>query len=443
MTGITLEMIDKWIETHKKSILDDLAGLVEIPSVSDASSDVKPYGQACLDALDYMYSLGRRYGYETENHGDRVGEIKFCNGETKVGIWGHIDVVDVPDPDRWVYPPYKMTVVEDNYIIGRGIQDNKMPVIGTLHAMNCLRDLGYKFRRGYSLYTGTNEEQGMDDAKWFAKNCASPDFSLVPDCGFPVCVAQRGAATVRLSAPVSSIKEIVCISDNPSIMPSETSATLDDGTLLTAEGESELVSLCRDKPNSIIRLWEKLIPHVDEKTAKILSGFIKLCSDRFGSGAGMVTQGLAPTVIRLEGGIMSADVVIVLPTEYDADTQLENAGKAAAAYGITAEVLRLRKPVSFREDNPMIQLLTGVYNGICGCDSKPYTMSGGNYAAYIPNAVGFGPGMPGQKFPEHIFKPGHGNYHQCDESDTIEHLIAFMRIYAMSIMAIDEAEYLI
>ena len=40
-------------------------------------------------------------------------------------------------------------------------------------------------------------------------------------------------------------------------------------------------------------------------------------------------------------------------------------------------------------------------------------------------------------YPPHIFRKGRGDYHQCDESEDIDHTLNFMRVYAMSIVALN------
>lgn len=119
---------------------------------------------------------------------------------------------------------------------------------------------------------------------------------------------------------------------------------------------------------------------------------------------------------------------------------VKKAEEVCSAAGVNCSLLRARRPCSLPTDHPVIDLLTGVYNEVTGYQTAPFVMTGGNYAAYIPNAFGFGPGMPGREFPPHIFRPGHGSFHQCDESEDIEHILAFMRIYAMSVLALDQSD---
>ena len=124
MDRTLMEKIDRWLEKHRQEIVEDLVGLVRIPSVSVPDEAVPPYGQPCRDVLTYMFDLGRRHGYQTRNYDNYVGAITFSEGDEEVGIWSHLDVVPVPDPAEWDYPPFEGVIVEDRYIIGRGVQDN-------------------------------------------------------------------------------------------------------------------------------------------------------------------------------------------------------------------------------------------------------------------------------------------------------------------------------
>ena len=94
-------------------------------------------------------------------------------------------------PAEWDYPPFEGTLVENRYLIGRGVQDNKMAAIGVFHVMNCLRDLGVT--RSYSLHMGTSEETGMEDARYSPRTIPHP---ICPSCRIRVsrCAALSGAA---------------------------------------------------------------------------------------------------------------------------------------------------------------------------------------------------------------------------------------------------------
>lgn len=440
-----LAQVSEWITAHRQQIIDDLTGLVRIPSVSVPDPVTPPYGQACRDALAYMKELGSQYGYEYTDYDHYVGKLTFTNGEKTIGIWSHLDVVPVEDPADWDYPPFDCTLVDDRYLIGRGVQDNKMTAIAVLHVMNCLRDLGFRLRKSYSLYMGTSEETGMEDARYYAAHYPCPDLSLVPDTGFPVCIAQRGSFSMELSVPCAA-QLILRHTNNPSVTAEAVTAQLADGRTLQSSGVTTSVSEAAAAPNAIVNILDILMEALPADKDHI-AALRSLCPAWDGQLLGMDFSDelsgalcMAPTGISWEDGILKVRMFGILPVTSDIDALTAKAQAIAASQGVTCKLLRARRPRSLPTDHPVIPLLTDVYNQVTGYDAEPFVMSGGNYAAYIPNAFGFGPGMPGREFPEHIFRPGHGTYHQCDESEDIEHIINFMRIYAMSILALDESD---
>lgn len=447
MKQTLLTRVDGWLVEHRQEIIDDLIGLVRIPSVSIPDREVPPFGQPCRDALAYMFELGRKHGYASRNYDDYVGAITFTPGEEEVGIWSHLDVVPVPDPAEWDYPPFEGTLVEDRYLIGRGVQDNKMAAIGVFHVMNCLRDLGVKLRRSYSLYMGTSEETGMEDARYFTAHYKAPDLSIVPDCGFPVCCAQRGSMTLSVEIPFEA-PVVFHQSNNPSVTPEEITADLPDGRVLCARGESAHIFNADGVDNAVVNMLALLAGAFPAQVGGLaaVSGLIgSWHGETLGIAYADALSGalqMGATGMEWEDGVLKIRLFLILPVSADADAVTARAHARAQTVGAAAIKLRARPSCAFPVDHPVVGLLTRVYNEVMHQQSEPFVMSGGNYAAYLPNAFGFGPGMPGREFPPHIFRPGRGDYHQCDESEDIEHLMNFMRVYAMGIVALDEVEHI-
>ncbi|MGN0745722.1 MAG: M20/M25/M40 family metallo-hydrolase [Aristaeellaceae bacterium] len=437
-----LGRVDAWLQAHRQEIIDDLIGLVRIPSVSVPDPVTPPYGQACRDALQYMFDLGARHGYASRNYDNYVGAITFSEGEGEVGIWTHLDVVPVPDPAEWDYPPFEGTLVDNRYLIGRGVQDNKMAAIGVFHVMNCLRELGVPLQHRYTLYMGTSEETGMEDARYFASHYSCPDLSMVPDTGFPVCCAQRGSMTLGVEVPFEHAVTIRQ-SNNPSVTPEEITALLEDGRVLTARGDSAHIFNAAQADNATLRLLDMLgeaCPAEAEKLRSLkalLTGWHgeSLGIDYADEVSGALQMGA--TGLHCDGKTLQARVFVIVPVTADAAALTARAEAKADGAGAKVRQLRLRPSCSFSMEHPVVTALTDTYNQVMGQDSKPFVMSGGNYAAYLPNAFGFGPGMPGREFPAHIFRKGRGDYHQVDESEDIDHTLNFIRVYAMSIVALN------
>lgn len=443
----TLQDITQWIQAHKAEIIQDLFELVRVPSVSDPQSAVKPFGQACQDALQTMNALASRHGYETQDYAHTVGQIRFTARKNmqapSVGIWCHLDVVPVPNPDEWVYPPFEGTVVEGRYLIGRGIQDNKMPAIGVFHVMNCLREMGCELKKDWSLYLGTSEENGMDDVRWFVQRHPCPDLSLVPDTGFPVCTAQRGCQILRYSIPLPlGENQTLCFrcGSNISVTPEHISARFSSGQELHASGHGFHI-IKADDDNAVLHMLEQLGDACPD-SAESLRALTDLLSSPQAMGiaysdaeSGPVMA--RPTQMNWREGVLTVDVYSVLPVTSRSDELLQAAAAEAEKHGAKCARYAMRPPCFFRKGHPLVRVLTEVYRDVTGDPAEPFIMTGGNYAALLPNALGFGPGMPGREFPERIFPQGHGDYHQCDESEDWEHIVKFMQVYALAVLRLD------
>lgn len=118
----------------------------------------------------------------------------------------------------------------------------------------------------------------------------------------------------------------------------------------------------------------------------------------------------------------------------------ELAGKAAAKRGFDLKVSRFSKANYFDPERPVVKCLTQCSNEVLDRQDEPFVMSGGTYARKLPNALAFGTGMPLPDRPESLFRPGHGDYHQPDESISLERIRRALEIYIKGILRIDELD---
>jgi succinyl-diaminopimelate desuccinylase len=90
-------------------------------------------------------------------------------------------------------------------------------------------------------------------------------------------------------------------------------------------------------------------------------------------------------------------------------------------------------------DDPVVQTLQAVFKAATGRDDEPYTMGGGTYSRVVPNAVSFGPGMPGT-FPDlsDLLPQGHGHAHGRDEALPVDKMVNLCRIYVGALAALDD-----
>ena len=156
----TKQVVEQWVDKNMPSFLEDLITITNIKSVAEIDSKIAPYGQGCIDVLEKMLEIGKDYGFKTRNYDNYVGCIELNDLDDDIGIWAHLDVV--AEGEGWVYPPYQAQI-KDNYVIGRGCQDNKSSAIVGLYTLRFLKEFNIPVKHNVKLFLGTCEEQGMYD----------------------------------------------------------------------------------------------------------------------------------------------------------------------------------------------------------------------------------------------------------------------------------------
>ena len=85
--------------------------------------------------------------------------------------------------------------------------------------------------------------------------------------------------------------------------------------------------------------------------------------------------------------------------------------------------------------------LTNLYNELTGANAEPFVMGGGTYARKLPKAFAYGVGglkKTKEQLECKLFLPQHGDAHQPDEGLYINGLIQALKIYSMSVVALND-----
>lgn len=168
--------------------LQTLKNLLNYKSVNSAPEKDMPFGKECYLALNYFLSIARKFGFGVINYDNYAGEVYFGEGE-EIGIIGHLDVV--PESNGWDYPAFDLTI-DNGKLIGRGVVDDKAPILLCLFALKQLKDENKKFNKKIRLFVGCNEETGWKDLEYLKSKTTLPTFGFSPDGDFPVCYAEKG-----------------------------------------------------------------------------------------------------------------------------------------------------------------------------------------------------------------------------------------------------------
>lgn len=471
--------VETWFKAHKSELIEDLKALIRCPSISDPTSDVKPFGAGCRQAMDTMEKLAHRYGFETRNYDYNVlrvgGEKK--SWENTVGFWGHLDVV--PVGANWTYKPFD-PVYEDGYVIGRGATDNKAAIIGTLYMLRCLKELNIELQHDFCMFMGCDEERAMEDISYFRTHYSDmPKINIVTDCLFPVCFGEKGIVEGELISEKALSDSVValCGGNASNMVPDSASLTIKK----TAEAEKELTSAAlpeniaisigentiaivgagisrhsafpvEGSPNAIHELarFAATLTSLTETDRNIFAAIAEGSEDYFGQNTGIAfsdeLSGKLTSVLSLlhtEDAKAIAGFNIRYSISADPDVIVKNLNAFAKGHDCTFRVERINEPNYFPKEHPLVDALTNLYNEITGADEKPYVMPGGTYARKLPNAFGFGPGRRSSEEMERMIKkfgPGRGTGHCPDECADIDELITEMVIYSLCVVEMNHID---
>lgn len=492
--GKDKDQLDLWIREHEEEFLDDLASLIRIPSVALDGEGTAPFGPECDRVLKQMISIGEKYGFESDNCDGYCGSLtadpseghtaetaakltpfeeaeedseSFSAGDIadasyatgnlsehahaplSIGIWGHLDVVEAGE--GWIYPPYEMTHTGD-FLIGRGVQDDKGPTLAALYAIRYLKETK-SLDAKLQLMFGVNEERGMSDVEYYLEHRDAPNLSFVPDSAFPVGHGEKGICQLLVQSNKLSGK-ILNLSSGTSalnIVPGRASALTqgDDGEVETVvQGVSGHAAYPKGTVNAIGLLAEELKGIVTDVNEKIAVDFLaQFASDGYGRGVGIachddVSGELTCNAANLsfEDGIISFGLDVRYPITMSSEEVIETLTRKVAAFGWTVTVEMDSPPNYVEKDHPLVAELMQVYREETGLDDEPYVMGGGTYARKIPNAVVYGPAMSFD-FSELNLPEGHGSIHGKDEVQSLDVLKLAIRIYARAIERLSHVEF--
>lgn len=135
---------------HRKSIVDTdneslLQHLNEFVSFRTVSKNPEYFIDESRRCAHYLTNLFTKFGAESEllpvDNGNPIVYACFKGQQTQDGskrpriLWyGHYDVIEAEDSLAWKSDPFKMNST-DGYLYGRGVSDNKGPILAAIYAV--------------------------------------------------------------------------------------------------------------------------------------------------------------------------------------------------------------------------------------------------------------------------------------------------------------------
>ena len=447
----------------QEEILEAIRQSISIPSVKGAPMPGAPYGEGPKRALEHALELGKRLGFRTGSMDDRIGWIEYGEGEEMAAVLGHLDVV--PEGDGWTYPPFGGEI-HDNKLYGRGVLDDKGPVIGAFFALKAIRDLGLKTDRRIRVIFGTDEENGSSCVKYYVANGGEmPAIGFTPDAEYPLIFCEKGqlfwklvrkqesgektgSHAVRLirleggtAQNVVTPRCVLEVEGTLYVKPQEgISVTEENGrTIVTAVGKGAHGSTPHLGVNAAVRLFRAIEGSDLEEGLERMRRFVleKLGDSTDGSALGIRYQDEETGETTVNLGIVRGDqeelsltLDIRYPKNGEREVMIEKVKAAAEEYGFTAKVNSEGRLLYIPKDSELVRKLRGVYREQTGTDPEPLAIGGGTYAKTFGNMAAFGPVFPGD--PDLI--------HQPDECAEIGQILRSCQITAAAMYELAQKE---
>lgn len=381
------------------------------------------------------------------------------------GIYTHGDVVPADKQkwileDGTQLDPYQMQIIGDK-IYGRGTEDDKASIVASLFAMRAINESGLKVKRDIRLIIETTEEIGGSGFQYYKERYKIPECNVVLDNLYPVVTAEKGFLLILADFNIREASgegiEVLNITGGTTITQIPASSTVTLRTSNPSESKAKLDALAgqfiksnggnfriesKIKEPDILELTvfgvsaHSSVPETGVNPIPLAFVFLHtamqelpFCKNQFTDAIQYVYDNYGLDFYGKKMGIDYADdfmgpLTVSLTAVTLAEDMLQIAVSGRPPRGKEVEYLKkeIEEKLSLYKDetalafdynvrvwnymfrNPegqYINILLNIFGDVTGKEAKPVSANGGTTAKYLPNAVSFGPGMPGEKYMGH------------------------------------------
>ncbi len=415
-----------------------------------------------------LKSLSQSLGLDYSDQG-YVVLIGLGEGAQKLGVITHGDVQPA-DASFWQQDPFTLdSQSQPGYLIGRGTEDDKGPIVTAMYAMKAIKDKGLILNRRIELLVYLAEESDWTPLKAFLTEFTPADINITIDAEYPVVTAEKGWSEIRLTIPkmpktakmpkdgkaasgamasldgfsggafdsqvpqqavakisgldmktIAALKEKASAQQGMKYQFEQTSSAgqVNGQLTITAEGKSTHSSTPEAGVNAVTHLAELLKGiHFARSEAAMTAQFIQqmvglgLYGEQFGDIAYeddfMGPMTLAATLVKPNE--QGTEIVLNLrrpvgktPEQLDQETY-----KALESWQVQQSVSLKGVETYWGEPKlmdkaPHLQTLLSVFGHFTDTPSpRPVAIGGSTNSKLFPNALSFGPAMPGVEYTGH------------------------------------------
>lgn len=414
-------MYNKIINDHQDQMLKDIEKLVNIPSIRDLSSSMegKPFGENIAFAMSEFEIIAKRLGFKVSKNDGFTMIAQIGDLDDHVGVLAHIDVVEANEND-WITPPFKMSIRE-GVLYGRGVNDDKGPLIAALYAAYfvSLKTKGWK--RSIRIIVGGAEETTWECVDHYFKTHKQPDWAFSPDGNFPIVNGEMGVLQLSLKFKKESTETY---SSSPRLNYLCHNFKVNN---VVYEGDRHLSRNPQRGRNAIdVYFSEASI------SKSSINDFIKdMLHDEYNgrrlkinkSHESMNDLSVCMMSLNTDGNTHELCLDVRYPINTSAKTIKERFTELSKEYSFDFEVIKVMEPIFVDEKSELIQSLKNAYEEVMDEPAEVLTKGGASYARVLERGVAFGATFEGED----------PRPHMSNENISIKSLMKACEIYCHSL----------
>lgn len=447
------EIADYAVEHYADQMVTGLGSLVKFNTVAvdGKTPDTNP---EFIGFKAELKNLSKQLGLDYADHG-YVILIGLGQQQDKLGIITHGDVQPA-NPALWQQSPYLLDVTsEPGKLIGRGTEDDKGAIVTAMYAMKAIKDNGISLHKRIELMVYLAEESDWGPLKTFLTTFTPADINITIDAEYPVVTAEKGWSKIEFVIP--KVTDIAVTMQQPKLaqfsggyfgsqVPQQAQAEISfadeklinqlkqqakiqhgmqyrfelkgSRLLIYADGKAAHSSTPEDGINAVTHLAKLLSIHQWPKTtASLTQNFIYemvgmgIYAEQFGDIAYkddfMGPMSLAPTIVK--EGEKGTQVMINLRRPLGKTPELlDSQTHVALKNWQTKHQVKLIDLETYwgepmvMQDAPQLDTLLDVFSHFTGVrNPQPVAIGGSTNSKLFPNALSFGPSMPGVEYTGH------------------------------------------
>lgn len=412
--------IKKQIEALRPQLLEELAALVAVPSVMDSAhaGAQAPFGAGVRKAFDIFTAIAQAKGFTVRDIDGYAVDAQLGEGDDYIGVLGHLDVVEARDQRGWNSDPFVMRQ-EGDLVYGRGVNDDKGPLLAALYAAWLIKEQGLPLRHPIRIIAGGAEETTWACMEHYFQTNPQPLCGFSPDGNFPIVNGEKGILQVRFLFPMTPGVTLTCAKrvnfvcdDLQVVLPlhgsfASAAEKVEDAkeTRLHYMGKSALSRNPQRGDNAIFHFVKDMegIAVNGGLAAALTMIREQFLDDFYGEKSGLNAEDEAMgknSICVMSMNTCAQGIEVCIDLRYvksiSETALMARLSQIAERYHASLDILRRKRLLYVDPDSELIQALKRAYARVMQEEAQVFTKGGASYARVLDHGVAFGATFDGE-----------------------------------------------